>query len=78
MSFSKYFALAGMTAPARVGVEPDDAHVHSVSMDGSLIEGCMFSEACWFVKPFGREIFSSTIRTSCLYSSAATLMIPRT
>ena len=57
MSYSKYFALAGMTAPARVGVEPDDAHVHSVSMDGSLIEGCMFSEACWFVKPFGRESF---------------------
>ena len=57
MSYSKYFALAGMTAPARVGVEPDDAHVYSVSMDGSLIEGCMFSEACWFVKPFSRESF---------------------
>ncbi len=57
MSYSKYFALAGMTAPTRVRIDPDDAHVHSVSMDGSLIEGCMFSEVCWLVKPFGRESF---------------------
>jgi hypothetical protein len=44
-----------MTRPTRVELHPDDAHVHSVTMDESLIEGCMFSEACWFAKPFSRS-----------------------
>lgn len=57
MSYSKYFALGGMTRPTVVGLEPGDARVHSVSMDRSLVEGCMFSEASWFVKPFGRNSF---------------------
>lgn len=57
MSYSKYFALAGMTAPTGVKLDPDDAHVHSVSMDRSFIKGCMFSEVCWLVKPFSRSSF---------------------
>lgn len=57
MSYSKYFAQAGMTASKGVKIDPDDAHVHSVSMDGSFIEGCMFGEACWLVKPFSRNSF---------------------
>ena len=57
MSYSKYFALAGMTGPTPVRLDPDDAHVHSVTMDNRLIKGCMFSDACWFVKPFSRESF---------------------
>jgi hypothetical protein len=57
MSYSKYFALAGMTLPTGVKLDPDDAHQHCVSMDGSFIKGCMFSEVCWLVKPFSRNSF---------------------
>jgi len=57
MSYSKYFALAGMTTPTAIKTDPDDAHVHSVSMNSSFIEGCMFGEVCWLVKPFSRNSF---------------------
>lgn len=57
MSYAKYFALAGMSAPKELGFEPQDVHLHSVSMDGDLIKGCMFSDACWLMKPFSRNGF---------------------
>jgi hypothetical protein len=57
MSYAKYFALSGMATPIAVKLNPGDARVHSVTMDGSLIKGCMFGEACWFVKSFGRDSF---------------------
>lgn len=57
MSYSKYFALGGKSASTKVELFPHDACVLSVSMDRSLVEGCMFGEACWFVKPFSRDAF---------------------
>jgi hypothetical protein len=57
MSYSKYFALAGMTARTGVKLDRDDARVHSVSIDKGFLEGCMFGEVCWFVKPFSRNSF---------------------
>jgi hypothetical protein len=53
----KYFALAGLTAPAKGRLNSSDAHVYSVSMDETFYEGCMFNEVCWFVKPFSRPDF---------------------
>ena len=33
-------------------VEPEDARVGVVWMDGTVVEDCMFNEACWYVMPF--------------------------
>ncbi|SHI09522.1 hypothetical protein SAMN02745823_02357 [Sporobacter termitidis DSM 10068] len=57
MSISKYFALAGMVNSEDVAIDPADAHVRSVRMDGSFYKGCMFGEVCWIVKPFSRDDF---------------------
>ncbi len=57
MSVSKYFALAGMVNPAEIELSPEDAHVHAVRIDGSFYKGCIFGDACWFVKPFSRDSF---------------------
>jgi hypothetical protein len=55
MSYSKYFALAGITGPTQANPYPDDSCLHSVGMDRSIVEGSIFGEACWFVKPFSRD-----------------------
>ena len=55
MSISKYFALPGMADAGDVPLEPADAHVRSVRMDGSFFKGCMFGEVCWIKKPFSRD-----------------------
>ena len=57
MSVSKYFALPGMAASDDVSLDPADAHVRSVRMDGSFFKGCMFGEVCWITKPFSRDSF---------------------
>ena len=50
MSNIKYFALAGQGDPVHKSVEPEDARVNAVWMDGSVVEGCMFNEMSWYVK----------------------------
>lgn len=55
MSIAKYFAFAGMNTPKEANLHPGDAHVPSVMMDGEFYQGCMFSDASWFVKPFVRN-----------------------
>jgi hypothetical protein len=57
MSYAKLVALPGMVTPRNLALSPADADRHSVSMDGSLVKGCIFSEACWFVKSFSRDRF---------------------
>lgn len=57
MSISKYFALAGMSKPDHIHFHPDNAHVHSVRMDGSIFPGSIFSDVCWIVKPLKRDDF---------------------
>ncbi|MBN2060944.1 MAG: hypothetical protein JW882_11085 [Deltaproteobacteria bacterium] len=52
MSNSKYFALAGQGTPTELPFSPREARVGSVWMDGDVVEGCMFNEACWYVSPF--------------------------
>ncbi len=52
MSNIKYFALAGHGNSVQASVEPKDACVNAVWMDGTVVEGCMFNEACWYVMPF--------------------------
>jgi hypothetical protein len=51
MSNNKYFALAGQGNPVHPSVEPQNARVNAVWMDGSMIEGCMFNEASWYLEP---------------------------
>ena len=51
MSNIKYFALAGQGNPVHPSVEPKNAMVNAVWMDGSMIEGCMFNEASWYLMP---------------------------
>jgi len=50
MSNIKYFALAGQGNPVQSAVEPKNARVNAVWMDGNVVEGCMFNEACWYLK----------------------------
>lgn len=51
MSNIKYFALAGHGNPVQVSTEPNDARVNAVCMDGSMVNGCMFNQGGWYVKP---------------------------
>jgi len=51
MSNIKYFALAGQGNPVQSPVEPKDARVNAVWMDGTVVEDCMFNEASWYLKP---------------------------
>ena len=51
MSNIKYFALAGQGNPVQSPVEPKDARINAVWMDGRVVEGCMFNEASWYLKP---------------------------
>jgi hypothetical protein len=78
MSISQYFALAGMVQPADINMNPEDAHAHVVTIDGSFYKGCIFGAACWLVKDFSRDCFLNTPRMSCSCSSAAIRMTPRT
>jgi hypothetical protein len=55
MSNIKYFAIAGQGEPAVIPITPKGALVNSVWMDGSVVDGCMFSETSWCIKPFKRE-----------------------
>lgn len=57
MPQSKYFALAGKTLPEGIKIDPDDAHLRVVGMDAGFFKGCMFSEACWLMRPFARNSF---------------------
>jgi hypothetical protein len=50
MSNIRYFALAGQGNPVQSPVEPKNARVNAVWMDGTMIEGCMFNDASWYVK----------------------------
>lgn len=49
MSSIRYFALAGQGNPVQAPVEPKNARVNAVWMDGTMIEGCMFNEASWYL-----------------------------
>ena len=51
MSNIKYFTLAGQKNPFQPPVEPQNARINSVWMDGTMIEGCMFNEASWYLMP---------------------------
>ena len=51
MSGIKYFAMAGQGNPVQPPVEPSDARVNAVWMDGTVVQGCMFNEASWYLKP---------------------------
>lgn len=51
MSNIKYFALAGQGNHVQTTVEPKNARVNAVWMDGNMIEGCMFNEASWYLMP---------------------------
>ena len=51
MSNIKYFALAGQRNHVQTTVEPKNARVNAVWMDGTMIEGCMFNEASWYLMP---------------------------
>jgi hypothetical protein len=51
MSNIKYFALAGQGKPFQASVKPKSARVNAVWMDGGVVEGCMFNQACWYLKP---------------------------
>ena len=55
MSNIKYFALAGQGKPVQPTVEPKDARVNAVWMDGSVVENCMFNEASWYLKSCKEE-----------------------
>ena len=50
MSNIKYFALAGQGNPGHVPDESNKARVNTVWMDGSVVNGCMFNNACWYIK----------------------------
>jgi hypothetical protein len=48
----KYFTLAGQdTTPIHPPVDPENARINAVWMDGTMIEGCMFNEASWYMAP---------------------------
>ncbi len=51
MSNIKYFALASQGNPVKTAVDPEDARVNAVWMDGDTIKGCMFNEVSWYLKP---------------------------
>jgi hypothetical protein len=51
MSNIKYISTAGMGNPVKIPAEPKDARLQSVWLDGNVVEGCIFAEACWYVKP---------------------------
>jgi hypothetical protein len=57
MSYTKYFVFGAENSSTTVKLSPDDGRVLSVNMDGRVVQGCMFSEACWFVKPVSRDDF---------------------
>ncbi len=50
MSNIKFFSLAGQGTPVQTGVEPANARINAVWMDESVVKGCMFNEASWYVK----------------------------
>lgn len=47
----RYFALAGQGNPIQMPVEPKNARFNAVWMDGTRVEGCMFSEVSWYLMP---------------------------
>ncbi len=51
MSNIKYFSMAGQGNPVQSPAEPRDARVNAVWMDGTVVKGCMFNEASWYLKP---------------------------
>ena len=50
MSNIKYFSLAGQGKPAPMNTLPAGARKNVVQMDGSIVPGCMFSEASWYTQ----------------------------
>ncbi|MFC1839590.1 cupin domain-containing protein [Thermodesulfobacteriota bacterium] len=51
MSNIKYFTMAGQGTPVQSPAEPENARINAVWMDGTMIEGCMFNEASWYMMP---------------------------
>ncbi len=57
-SNEKYFSFAGRTDQKPVGPPESDNYSNysrSVTMDRGVINGCIFSEAGWFKKPFKEQ-----------------------
>jgi hypothetical protein len=55
MSNEKLFAFAMPDAKGVIPPVSGDSHVEVVTMDRNLINGCIFGNANWIVKPFKRE-----------------------
>jgi hypothetical protein len=49
MSNIRYFALAGQENLGHAPDKANKARVNVVLMDGSVVNGCMFNKACWYI-----------------------------
>jgi hypothetical protein len=52
MSNIEYLGFAGLGNPVEMPIEPKNARITSVWLDGDVVDGCIFTEACWFVTEF--------------------------